>query len=195
MFENNDLFGFEVFWIYSFFYFIKLTLAGETEASEPVTVLVLPLFPRGHLRRGVRNVEKRVALPVMAVMHTLSSSTPPSPEAGADVIVGQPGLAAAMGGLDRSFVMVMVMVRSWNIRANNIQLCAYTHIFLSLKIVRFFYRIFVIKDIILSILLILLLVTLSIIDFYETFISFFSFLKIIGIKKKKKNKKISRIDF
>lgn len=48
----------------------------------------------------------------MAVMHTLSSSTPPSPEAGADVIVGQPGLAAAMGGLDRSFVMVMVMVRS-----------------------------------------------------------------------------------
>lgn len=63
----------------------------------------------------------------MAVMHTLSSSTPPSPEAGADVIVGQPGLAAAMSGLDRPFVMMMVMVRSWNLKK---KIYNYMHIYI-----------------------------------------------------------------
>lgn len=70
----------------------------------------------------------------MAVMHTLSSSTPPSPEAGADVIVGQPGLAAAMSGLDRPFVMMMVMVRSWNLKKKYITICIYIYILLSSKL-------------------------------------------------------------
>lgn len=90
--------------------YINLTLAGETETSEPVTVLVLAVLSRRHLRRGVRHIQKCIALPMMTMMHTLSPSTSPSSESRADVIVGQSGLAAAVSGFNRAFVVMMMMM-------------------------------------------------------------------------------------
>ena len=88
----------------------RLTFAGETEASKPVAILVLAIFSRWHLSRGVRNVQKCIALSVMTVVHTLPSSTASSSQTRTDIIIGQPRLAAAMSRFNCAFMMVMVMV-------------------------------------------------------------------------------------
>lgn len=73
-----------------------LTFAGETEATESVTILVLSFFPRWHLRR-VRHIQEGVALPLMRMVHALSPSAPSSPDPRTDVILSQSRFTTAMG--------------------------------------------------------------------------------------------------
>lgn len=89
---------------------ISVTFAGETEAAEPVTVLVLAVLPRRHLRRDVWHVQEGVALPLMRVMHALPSPAASPPDSRTDVILCQPGLTAAVSRLHASLVLVMMMM-------------------------------------------------------------------------------------
>jgi len=74
-----------------------LTFASETEATESVTIFILAFLPRWYLRRDVRHIQEGVALPLMRMVHALSPPAPSSPDPGTDVILGQSGLAAAVG--------------------------------------------------------------------------------------------------
>lgn len=87
-----------------------LTFAGETEATESVTILVFAFLPRWHLRRDVRHIQEGVALPLMRMVHALSPSTPSSPDPRTDVILGQSGLAAAVSRFHISLMMMVMMM-------------------------------------------------------------------------------------